>query len=385
MNNFIFQNPVKVIFGRGQTAQISSEIPRSARLMITCGGGSIRKNGVYDEVIAALKGVDHIEFWGIEPNPAFETLMKAVEVARSQKVDFLLAVGGGSVVDGTKLISVGIPFDGDPWDIIKRKAKHTTAVPFGCVLTLPATGSEMNNGSVITRLETKEKLAFHSPLAYPRFSVLDPQHTYSLPPKQVANGIVDSFVHVTEQYLTFPAQAAIQDRFAESILCALIEEGPKTLANPTDYDSRANLVWAATMALNGLIGCGVPQDWATHMIGHELTAFFGLDHAQTLAAVLPNLLWVQRDSKRQKLIQYARRVWNIDGANEDAVIKEAIDKTRAFFESLSLPTRLSELDIATDISDTVIERFQSRKMLPMGESRDLDPSKIREILRLAIL
>ncbi|MDR1840588.1 MAG: iron-containing alcohol dehydrogenase [Holophagales bacterium] len=383
MNNFIFQNPVKIIFGRGQTAQISAEIPKGARLMITCGGGSIRKNGVYDEVTAALKGVDYIEFWGIEPNPSYETLMKAVEVARGERVDFLLAVGGGSVVDGTKFISVAIPFEGDPWDMIKRKIKPTAAVPLGCVLTLPATGSEMNGGAVITRRKTKEKLALHSPLIFPRFSVLDPQHTYSLPPKQVANGIADAFIHVTEQYLTFPAQAAIQDRFAESILCALIEEGPKTLANPTDYDSRANLVWSATMALNGLIGCGVPQDWATHMIGHEMTAFFGLDHGQTLVIVLPGLLWVQRDSKRQKLIQYAKRVWNIDGGDEDALIKQAIDKTRTFFESLGLSTHLSELGVTEDIFETAITRFQSRNMLPMGDSKDLDADKIREILRLA--
>jgi len=384
MDNFIFQNPVKVIFGRGQAAQISSEIPKNSKLMITCGGGSIRKNGVYDQVISALKGFDHIEFWGIEPNPTFETLMKAVEVARTEKIDFLLAVGGGSVVDGTKLISVAIPFNGDPWEeIIKRKVKLTTAVPFGCVLTLPATGSEMNNGSVITRQATKEKLAFHSPLAYPRFSVLDPQHTYSLPAVQVANGIVDTFVHVTEQYLTFPVNAAIQDRFSESILCALIEEGPKTLANPTDYDSRANLVWSATMALNGLIGCGVPQDWATHMIGHELTAYFGLDHAQTLAIVLPNLLWVQRDSKRQKLIQYAKRVWNINDGDEAVLIEKAIAKTRSFFESLGLQTHLSKLGITEDISDAVVDRFRSRNMLPMGESKDLSADRIREILLLA--
>lgn len=218
---------------------------------------------------------------------------------------------------------------------------------------------------------------------YPRFSVLDPEHTFSLPPKQVANGIVDAFVHVTEQYLTFPAQASIQDRFSESILCTLIEEGPKTLASPTDYDSRANLVWAATMALNGLIACGVPQDWSTHTIGHELTAFFGLDHAQTLAIVLPNLLWVQRDSKRQKLIQYARRVWSIDGGDEAKVIEGAIGATRKFFESLGLPTHLSELGINEDITETIVSRFHARKALPMGESNDLDESRIREILRLA--
>jgi len=350
--------------------------------MITCGGGSIRKNGVYDQVINALTGFNHIEFWGIEPNPLFETLIKAVDIARAEKVDFLLAVGGGSVADGTKLISAAIPFDGDPWEIVKRRAKPTKVVPFGCVLTLPATGSEMNCGAVITRRDTREKLSFQNPMVFPRFSVLDPTFTYSLPAVQVANGIVDAFVHVTEQYLTFPAQAPIQDRFSEGILCTLIEEGPKTIANTTDYDSRANLMWAATMALNGLIGCGVPQDWATHMIGHELTAFFGLDHAQTLAVVLPSLLWVQRDSKRWKLVQYAKRVWNINDGGEAELIESAIGKTRSFFESLGLSTHLSDLGATEDISDLIVSRFQSRNMLPMGDSKDLCADKIREILRL---
>ncbi|MDR0498445.1 MAG: iron-containing alcohol dehydrogenase [Holophagales bacterium] len=382
MDNFIFQNPVKVIFGRNQVASISAEIPKNSKVMLTCGGGSIRKNGVYDQVINALDSKP-IEFWGIEPNPVFETLMKAVEIARAEKIDFLLAVGGGSVADGTKLISATIPFDGDPWEIVTRKVKPTKAVPFGCVLTLPATGSEMNCGSVITRRETKEKLSFQNPLVFPRFSVLDPTFTYSLPTKQVTNGIIDAFVHVTEQYLTFPAQAQIQDRFSEGILCALIEEGPKTLNNPTDYDSRANLMWAATMALNGLIGCGVPQDWATHMIGHELTAFFGLDHAQTLAVILPSLLWVQRDSKRHKLIQYARRVWNINDGSEAEMIEKAIAKTRTFFESLGLPTRLTALGATEDISDLIVSRFQTRNMLPMGDSKNLSADKIREILMQA--
>jgi NADP-dependent alcohol dehydrogenase len=250
------------------------------------------------------------------------------------------------------------------------------------VLTLPATGSEMNCGAVITKKETKEKLAFHCPLNYPRFSVLDPEHTYSLPPKQVANGIVDTFVHVTEQYITFPARASIQDRFSEGILATLLEEGPRTLAEPKDYDARANLVWSATMALNGVIGCGVPQDWATHMIGHELTAFFGLDHGHTLAIVLPALLHVQRGPKRQKLLQYARRVWNLQSGSDDALIEESIAKTRAFFEGLGLPTHLSALGIAEDISGTAVERFKSRGMLPMCESRDLDEKGVREIFAL---
>jgi NADP-dependent alcohol dehydrogenase len=386
MDNFIFHNPVKIIFGRGQVAQIADEIPKNSKVMLTFGGGSVRKNGIYDQVISALKrveGIACVEFWGIEPNPAYETVMKAVELAKAEKIDFLLAVGGGSVVDGTKLMSVAIPFDGDPWDIVRRKANPKTALPLGTVITLPATGSEMNARAVINRRETKEKLSFLNPLVFPRFSVLDPQHTFSLPPKQVANGVADTFVHVTEQYLTYPVNAAIQDRFAESILCTLIEEGPKTLADLTDYDSRANLVWSATQGLNGLIACGVPQDWASHMLGHELTAFFGLDHAQTLAVVLPNLLWVQRKSKHQKLVQYARRVWNLDDNDEDKLVEVAIDRTRAFFESLGLPTHLSKLGITEDISETVISRFQARNMLPLGESKDLTEERIREIFRLA--
>jgi NADP-dependent alcohol dehydrogenase len=384
MDSFTFHNPVKVFFGRDRVPLISDEIPKNAKIMLTCGGGSIRKNGVYAQVSTALKGHNTTEFWGIEPNPTFETLMKAVETARIEKVDFLLAVGGGSVADGTKLISVAIPFEGDPWEIVRRKVKPTLAVPFGCVLTLPATGSEMNCNAVITRLDTREKLSFQSHLVYPRFSVLDPQHTFSLPPKQVANGIVDAFVHVTEQYLTYPAYAQIQDRFSESIFSTLIEEGPKTLANLQDYDSRANLMWAATMALNGLIGCGVPQDWSSHLIGHELTAYFGMDHAQSLAIVLPALLWVQRDSKRQKLLQYAKRVWNISNNDEDTIIRNAINKTKVFFEDLGLVTHLSGLGLAEDISETIISRFQARNVLPAGESKDLDADKIREIMRLAM-
>jgi NADP-dependent alcohol dehydrogenase len=383
MFNFIFHNPVKIIFGRGQTHLIANEIPQSAKILITCGGGSIRKNGAHAQVTDALKGRSCVEFWGIEPNPSFETLMQAVELGRKEKIDYLLAVGGGSVADGTKLIAAAIPFEGDPWEIVQKKARPTSALPFGCVLTLPATGSEMNCGAVITRKSTKEKLSFQNPAVYPKFSVLDPEFTFSLPPKQVANGIVDTFVHVAEQYLTLPANAAIQDRFSESILCALLEEGPKTLADPTDYDSRANLMWAATMGLNGLIGCGVPQDWATHMIRHELTAFFGLDHAQTLAIVLPNLLWTLRDSKRQKLLQYARRVWNNHDADEDAAIKGAIASTRAFFESVGLSTHLAKLGITEDPSSEIVARFKARRMLPMGESKALDADKIKEILQAA--
>ena len=292
MQNFTFYNPTRILFGSGRIADLAREIQANARVLITYGGGSIVKTGTLAEVKAALAGFTIFEFAGIEPNPTYETLMQAVELARRERIDFLLAVGGGSVLDGTKFIAAAIPFTGDPWDILAKRAKIGSAVPFGSVLTLPATGSEMNNGAVITKRASNDKLAFSNRLLFPRFSVLDPTKTYTLPPRQVANGVVDAFVHITEQYLTYPDDAKVQDRFAEGLLLTLIEEGPKALQVPEDYAVRANLMWTATLALNGLIGAGVPNDWATHMLGHELTALHGLDHAQTLAVVLPAMLQV---------------------------------------------------------------------------------------------
>ena len=343
MYNFEYQNPVKVIFGKGEIAKVGKNIPEGSKILITYGGGSIFKNGVYDQVKESIKGFEVLEFGGIEPNPHYETLMKAVEIVRKENISFLLSVGGGSVIDGTKFIAAAACYEGtDPWDILSKRAPVKAAVPHGAVLTLPATGSEMNAGAVITRVETKEKLAFGSPKVMPLFSVLDPETIYSLPEKQIANGIVDAFVHVIEQYLTFPVNSPIQDRFAESILKTLIEEGPKVIADKTNYDAAANFMWSATMALNGLIGAGVPQDWATHMIGHELTAFHGIDHARTLAIVLPGVMKIEREQKKAKLLQYGERVWGIlDGTDEER-INQTIAKTVAFFESLGVQTKLPD-------------------------------------------
>ena len=291
MQNFTFQNPTKILFGKDRIQDLAQEIPAGQRVLVTYGGGSVLRNGTLPEVREALKHAALTEFGGIEPNPTFETLMKAVKLARETGTQFILAVGGGSVIDGTKFIAAAIPFPGeDPWDLVIRKAPVKAALPFGTVLTLPATGSEMNSGAVITRSEIGAKLAFGSPLLFPRFSVLDPTKTYTLPPRQIANGIVDTFVHVMEQYLTYPADAPMQDRFSDGILRTILEVGPVTLQEPERYEPRAAFVWAATLGLNGLIGAGVPQDWATHMIGHELTAKFGIDHAQSQAVVLPALL-----------------------------------------------------------------------------------------------
>lgn len=382
MENFAFYNPVKILFGKGQIANIAAEIPVDAKILVTYGGGSIKTNGVYEQVKAALTGRTFLEFGGIEANPHLETLLKAVELIRAEGVNFLLAVGGGSVVDGTKFIAAAVPFDGDPWDILAKHAPIKAAIPFGAVLTLPATGSEMNTSSVVTKWETQEKLFFSSPLVFPKFSVLDPETTFSLPPRQVSNGIVDAFTHVMEQYLTYPVNAPLQDRMAESILQTLIEEGPKTLVDLRDYESRANVMWCATMALNGLIGVGVPQDWATHMIGHELTALHGLDHAQTLAIVLPNMLSIKRDRKREKLLQYAERVWGLVDGDEDVRIDRAIQKTRDFFESVGVHTKLSDYGVGLDVIPLITDRFEKRGFVALGEHQDVTPKFVEKILAL---
>jgi NADP-dependent alcohol dehydrogenase len=385
MENFVFHNPVKVIFGKGQIAQLGREIPKGSRVLFAYGGGSIKANGVHAQVVAALDkaGLVFKEFAGIEPNPRYETLMKAVELARAEKLDFVLAVGGGSVVDGCKLVAAAIDFAGDPWDIVCRKATPKAAKPLGVVLTLSATGSEMNLFSVISREETGEKLGWGHPSVMPRFSVLDPETTYSLPARQVGNGIVDAFVHVLEQYLTFPADAPLQDRLAESVLSTLVEIAPQAMATPPDYQARANLMWCATMALNGLIGQGVPQDWSTHMIGHELTAITGIDHARTLAVVWPGVVAVKRAEKRAKLLQYAARVWNLTSGDEDARIDAAIAKTRAFFESVGVPAALASYELGGEIPAAIAKRLADRGGLPLGERGDIDADAVRRILEAA--
>ncbi|ARU27673.1 iron-containing alcohol dehydrogenase [Cellvibrio sp. PSBB006] len=383
MQNFTFHNPTRIVFGENQISQLAKLVPADARILFTYGGGSIKKNGVYDQVVDALKDRPLFEFGGIEPNPRYETLMRAAATVKENHLDFLLAVGGGSVIDGTKFIAAAVEFDGEPWNILAKHAPVTSALPLGCVLTLPATGTESNGNSVITRASTQEKLSFGSPLVYPQFAILDPTTTYSLPPRQMANGVVDAFVHIMEQYLTFPVDAKVQDRFAEGLLLTLIEEGPRSLQEPTNYAVRSNVMWAATMALNGLIGVGVPQDWATHMIGHEITALHGLDHAQTLAIVLPAVMQHQRQQKRDKLIQYGRRVWNLQHADEDQLIDAAIAATRQFFEQMGTPTRLRDYQIETASIDKLVAQLQSHNLLKLGEHGDITLDASRRILELA--
>lgn len=384
MLNFTFQNPTRIVFGEGQIKALRQLVPSGARVLMTYGGGSIKHNGVYDQVKSALMDVVLFEFGGIEPNPSYETLSKAVEMVHAQQIDFLLAVGGGSVVDGTKYIAAAARYDGEGWDILSKQAKLKDAVAMGCVLTLPATGSESNGFAVITKQATQQKLSFGSPLVYPQFAVLDPTVTYSLPAKQLANGVVDAYIHVMEQYLTYPVGAAVQDRFAEGLLLTLLEFGPKAVEAPQDYNIRSNLMWSATMALNGLIGVGVPQDWSTHMIGHQLTALYGLDHAQTLAIVLPAVMQQQREQKRDKLLQYGRRVFGLEHNDEERLIDEAISHTRAFFEQMGVPTRLADYGITAEAKAAVVAKLAELKADRLGEHGDITPDVVQQILQRAL-
>lgn len=384
MENFTFHNPTRIHFGKGQIEKIADEIPADATVLLLAGGGSIKANGVYDQVKAALGSRTVHEHWGVEANPDYDTLMPAVELCRQENVDWVLAVGGGSVADGAKFICAAVEYEGEPWNFVADFGSSIqSALPLGVVLTLPATGSEANSASVISRRAIQSKLAFMNPKVFPVFSVLDPETTFTLPPRQVANGIGDAFCHVLEQYLTYPAAAAVQDEFAESILRILIAQGPVTLAHPTDYDARANLVWAATCALQGVVGAGVPQDWSTHMIGHELTALHGIDHARTLAIVLPNLLEAQRKTKHAKLLQYADRVWGIAEGNEESRVSAAIAKTRAFYESIDIRTRLQDYDVSGEVASLVAARLRERGANALGENGDLTPERVEAILKAA--
>lgn len=378
MNNFIFQNPVKLIMGKGMISKLTKEIPAGKRVMITFGGGSVKRNGVYEQVTEALKDFYTIEFWGIEANPTIETLRKAIALGKKEKVDFLLAVGGGSVIDGTKLVSAGLLYDGDPWELVLKGSENNT-VPLATVLTLPATGSEMNRGAVISNAQTKEKFAFYS--NYPVFSILDPETTFTLPDNQIANGLVDTFVHVMEQYLTVPGVSLLMDRWSEGILQTLVEIAPKIMKDKRNYDLMAEFMLSATMGLNGFVALGgVPQDWATHMIGHELTALHGLSHGHTLAIVLPGTMNILREKKGDKIIQYGERVWGITEGTRDERINKAIGKTDEFFRSLGMTTRLNEEGIGRDTIEEIVRRFNERKVA-YGENGNVNGEVARKILK----
>lgn len=384
MLNFELYNPTKVIFGKDQLHHLSKELPKDKKILMLYGGGSIFKNGIYEAVSTNLKGYEVVEFGGVEANPTYETLCKAVELIRSQNIGFILAVGGGSVIDGAKFIAAVAVYEGNPLDIFYRKHRPTEALPFGVVLTLPATGSEMNSGAVITRVETNEKLSFGSAVTFPRFSFCDPTVITSLPKRQLQNGIVDAFTHVLEQYVTYRHGAILQDKIAESVLQTLIEIGEKVIDNPADYNLASNFMWCCTMALNGLLSKGVPTDWATHYIGHELTALYGIDHARTLAIVAPNLYRVMFEYKKDKLAQLGRNVFGIKG-EDTQVAQQAIDRLEAFFQSVGMYTSISENTTAdiTSTADEIVNRFAERGFVPIGEGQHITLDKIYEIVKMS--
>ena len=385
MNNFELKNPTKIIFGKDTIKQLETEIPKDAKVLLLYGGGSIKKNGIYDQVKKALTNIEVVEFGGIPANPEYATLMEALNVIKEEQVTYLLAVGGGSVIDGTKFLSAAAVFEGEtPWDILTKNVKTVQGMPFGTVLTLPATGSEMNSGAVITRRETKEKLAMGGPGLFPVFSILDPQVISSIPQRQLANGLMDSFTHVLEQYMTYPVNGLLQDRFAESILQTIIEVAPKVLKDPTDYDAAANFMWSCTMALNGLIQKGVPGDWAVHAMGHELTALFGIDHARTLAVIAPSHYKYNFEAKKEKLAQYGERVWNITEGSIDDKAYAAIEKTVDFFHELGIDTKLSDYTNEYEgTAEEIAKRFTDRGWLGLGEHQDLSPDKVERIVKMA--
>lgn len=387
MLNFELYNPVNYVFGKGQIAKLTDLVPSNTKILLAYGGGSIFKNGVYDQVKAALPNHDIVEFGGIEPNPRFETLMKAVEIIRAEQIGFILAVGGGSVIDGVKFISAAVNFEGDEADILKKRILFkdvSKVIPFGTVLTLPATGSEMNSGAVVTIEATQEKLTLGGSALFPVFSIVDPTVITSLPKRQLQNGVVDAFTHVMEQYLTYTHDALLQDRISESILQTLIEIGPDVVENPSDYKLASNFVWSATMALNGLIQKGVPSDWATHMIGHELTALYEIDHARTLAIIGPNLYRVMFDTKKDKLAQYGQRVWNIQGNSTEEIAEKAIEKTVEFFHKMGMKTKISEnAENIEKTADFIVNRFEERGWKAMGEKQNITLEKVRAIVEMS--
>lgn len=389
MLNFDVINPTRILFGDEHYAKLPgliSSFTEKKKIMLAYGGGSIFKNGIHEKVTSDLKDFEIIPFGGIEANPEFTTLMKAVEICKKENIEFILAVGGGSVIDGVKFITGATKYDGDPWEVLLREEGKvfTDAISFGTVLTLPATGSEANSGAVVSRSELNEKRTMGGPLFFPKFSLCDPNVVASLPKKQIANGIVDSFMHTVEQYLTYPTDNLLQERQAEGILSTLVEIGPKVLEEPSNYKFASNLMWCATNALNGTLRLGVPTDWCTHMIGHELTAFFGIDHARTLAIIAPRLYENQFENKKEKLAQYGRRVWQLEG-DDNIVAKQAIEKTESFFHSLGVSTKLSDYNVIDEhFPDIIKSRFEERGWNAMGERQAITPTDVSQIINAAI-
>ncbi|RXK05004.1 iron-containing alcohol dehydrogenase [Halarcobacter bivalviorum] len=374
---YTYHNPTVIEFGKNKIESITNYIPKDSKVLFVFGGGSIKKNGVYEQVVKALEGYDFLEFSGVEPNPTVETMNKAVKLVKEENIDFVLAVGGGSVIDGCKYLVAAALYDGDAWDFLDGSAQPKEALPLGAILTLPATGSESNSGTVVSRKETNEKRYFFSPFIFPKFAVLDPSVMSSLDDRQLANGLVDAFVHTCEQYITCPNESLLHDGYSETILKGLV-----SLAKDWDkrdtYNWQENLMLLANQALNGFIGSGVAQDWATHMIGHELTAFYGLDHGRSLAVVQPQLLRVMFEDKKEKLLQMGENVFNINDA------QETIEKIEELYHSLGVSTNLNDYGIDDKVVSNVTSALEKHGMTALGENQNITLDKVEEILNLAI-
>ena len=383
IKNFTFQSPTKIIFGKGAVGALKREIPKDKRILLLYGCQSLKKYGAYESIKKALADRPEVfEFSGISSDPEYDYLLKVVNFIKTNKIDYILAAGGGSVIDAAKFIALASLFEGEPWNIVESfGACCKKALPIAAVVTLPASGSEVNRDAVISRASRKAKLPLGNIAVYPQLAILDPELTFSLPSEQTANGILDTFVHVLEQYLTYPVNAKLQDRFAESILTTLIEDGPIVLNEPENYEARSNIMLSSSMAMNGFLRAGVPMDWATHMISHEITSLFGIPHARALAIVIEPYLNYSKEKKHHKLLQFSRRVWNIFEADENKSVALAIDKTMDFFRSLGFKTKLTDYDLTDKDVEKVIKQLISHRMVKLGENRDITPESLRCWLR----
>ncbi|MBN8193515.1 iron-containing alcohol dehydrogenase [Bacillus sp. NTK074B] len=387
MNEFTFYNPTKLIFGKGQVEQLKELVPQyGKKVLVVYGGGSIKRNGLYDQVMSILKGIDSevFELSGVEPNPRLSTVRRGVEIAKEKSIDFILAVGGGSVIDCTKAIAAGAKYDGDAWDLVTKKAFAKEALPFGTVLTLAATGSEMNAGSVITNWETNEKYGWGSPATFPQFSILDPENTFTVPKDHTIYGMVDMMSHVFEQYFNNATNTPLQDRMCESVLNTVIETAPKLINDLENYELRETILYSGTIALNGMLQMGYNGDWASHNIEHAVSAVYDIPHAGGLAILFPN--WMKHNLKvnPSRFAQLAERVFNVDpaGKSEEEVALEGIDKLREFWSSLGAPTRLADYDI----DDSQIDLMADKAMVngEFGNFNKLNKEDVLAILRASL-
>ncbi|MDF1508435.1 iron-containing alcohol dehydrogenase [Robertmurraya sp. DFI.2.37] len=387
MQNFTYWNPTKLIFGQGQLVQLKEEVPKYGRkVLLVYGGGSIKKSGLYTQVINLLQEIkaDIFELSGVEPNPRISTVRKGVDVCKSEGIDFILAVGGGSVIDCTKAIAAGAKYNGDPWELVTKKAVAHEALPFGTVLTLAATGSEMNSGSVITNWETKEKYGWGSAVTFPVFSILDPVHTYTVPKEQTIYGIVDMMSHVFEHYFHLQENTLLQDRMCESLLITVMETAPQLLADLENYDLRATILYNGTMALNGMLSMGYQGDWATHNIEHAVSAVYDIPHGGGLAILFPNWMKHNLKVKPERFKQLAVRVFGVDpeGKSAEEAGLEGIEKLRQFWNSIGAPSRLADYDI----DDSKLELMADKAMIngEFGRFKKLNRDDVLAIYRASL-